>query len=195
MALVVMGAVACTENEPSVDNDIKAGLSFYAEIVADATRADLEYDADNKVWNTVWEGNEELKVYNINGSDIFIFRNSEAEPNKFTCLDPDAEANLLGKAVIITSETICNSTDGRKAWDVYTYVSNFSVDERIALQTQNSYFRFTYNCSGSLTLALNPANADNEDDKYMANSFVFDTYSCSNEITLDNIQGEQWLPT
>ena len=191
MALVVMGAVACTENESSVD-DMQAGLSFYAEIVSDATRADLEYDADNNVWNTVWEGNEELTVFDPDYKR-FTFKNSPDNPNKFTCLDPDVEAHLLGKRVVIESEPISNSTDGRKAWYVYTVVSNFSVDESISLQTQNSYFRFTYNGSGSLTLALNPANADNEDDMYVAKSFVFNVYERSNEITLDNIEGEQWL--
>ena len=43
VALVMLGAAACTENNDSVD--VKAeGLSFYAEITNDATRADLAYD-------------------------------------------------------------------------------------------------------------------------------------------------------
>ena len=72
VALVMFGAAACTKSEPSIDkeNGEQAGLSFYAEIVNNATRADLEYDADNKVWNTVWEGNEAIKAihYDNDGS-------------------------------------------------------------------------------------------------------------------------------
>ena len=99
VALVMLGAAACTENNDSVD--VKAeGLSFYAEISNDATRADLEYDAENKVWNTVWEGNETIWV---RGADFiaYEFTNTVEEPNKFTCKTEGAE-NLVGGAVVIT---------------------------------------------------------------------------------------------
>ena len=50
VALVMLGATACTEHNDSVDVS-KESLSFYAEITNDATRADLEYDADSR-WQT-----------------------------------------------------------------------------------------------------------------------------------------------
>ena len=64
VALVVMGAAACTENNESVDTKVE-GLSFYAEISNDATRTDLQYDEAKKVWNTVWEGNETIEVFDV----------------------------------------------------------------------------------------------------------------------------------
>ena len=83
VALVMMGAAACTETNDSVDASMES-LSFYAEITNDATRADLEYDEENKVWNTVWEGNETIAVKDANGN-IFNFSNTEEEKSKFTC--------------------------------------------------------------------------------------------------------------
>ena len=105
VALVMLGATACTEHNDSVDVS-KESLSFYAEITNDATRADLEYDADNKVWNTVWEGNETISVihYNDNGNILgeYAFINSVDEPNKFTC-NAEGVAAIKGGLVALVS--------------------------------------------------------------------------------------------
>ena len=189
MALVAMGAVACTESDPSVDNDVQAGLSFYAEIATDATRANLEYDANDGLWKTVWEGNEELKVFDINYTMSFIFKNSPEAPNKFTCLDSGVQA-LVGEQVIISDTETLLSSDGKKAWNVYTYVDNFMEEECIALETQISYLRYTYNGSGSLTLSL--TNANPEDDSF-SSPFWLENMTFSTEITFNGIQGENWV--
>ena len=62
VALVMLGAAACTESDPSIEkeNSEAVGLSFYAEIVNDATRAELEYDEESQLWNTVWEANDTI---------------------------------------------------------------------------------------------------------------------------------------
>ena len=189
MALVAMGAVACAESDPSVDNDVQAGLSFYAEIATDATRANLEYDENDGLWKTVWEGNEELKVFDINYTMSFIFKNSPEAPNKFTCLDSGVQA-LVGEQVIISDTETLLSSDGKKAWNVYTYVDNFLEEECIALETQISYLRYTYNGSGSLTLSL--TNATPEDDSFTS-PFWLENMTFSTEITFNGIQGENWV--
>ena len=85
VALVMLGAAACTENNDTVDVNAES-LSFYAEIANEDTRADLEYDQQSKLWKTVWEGNETINVKS--GLKGFDFTNSKEEPNKFTCTAP-----------------------------------------------------------------------------------------------------------
>lgn len=157
MALVAMGAVACTENDPSVDNDVQAGLSFYAEIAFDATRADLEYDADNGVWNTVWEGNEAIKAihYDNDGSALgeYEFTNSAEEPNKFTCTEEGVES-ILGGWVYFEYTPFYYSDLGKKGISAVTSVQQFDIAEPVKLNADGSFLRYTYNGSGSVTISL-----------------------------------------
>ena len=70
VALVMLGAAACTEDNASVEATQEEGLSFYAEIANDATRADVVYDEESKMWNTAWEGNETIMAYHYIGDDV-----------------------------------------------------------------------------------------------------------------------------
>ena len=199
VALVTLGAAACTETDENVDKtpEQSAGLSFYAEISNDATRADLEYDADNKMWNTVWEGNETLVVTCYGDNDEttdYRFSNSETEKNKFTCTDDGVE-NIIGKVVTISNEDSIYSTSrsGKKTLFVHNVIDEFSVEEPIKLTSEISFLRYTYNGEGSVTLNVSFNNGVEDVDVFYEeddNGMFGESVS---EITFDGIQGENWV--
>lgn len=191
VALVMFGAAACTKSEPSIDkeNGEQAGLSFYAEIVNNATRADLEYDADNKVWNTVWEGNEAIKAihYDNDGSILgeYEFTNSAEEPNKFTCAEEGVES-ILGGEVVFEYRTDFYSDLGSKGICARVCVEQFTINEHLALDAFNSFLRYTYNGSGSVTISLEGKDGNSAPEFYTKESYLSTTITC-------NQTGENWV--
>lgn len=190
--LVIVGAAACTENNDSVDVK-KGGLSFYAEINSDVTRAYID-DADgDKVWKTVWEGNETLTLNDIDYSMSYKFTNTEAEPNKFTCNEEGVEA-LLGKAVLISGgDQLWDSSKGKSAWAVHNYVNSFDVTSTIQLRTEISFLRYTYAGEGDVTLSLDILMPNGE-----TNTNVFKTTAdkYATEYSVASVEGETeyWVP-
>ena len=191
VALVMFGAAACTKSEPSIDkeNGEQAGLSFYAEIVNNATRADLEYDADNKVWNTVWEGNEAIQAvhYANDGSILgeYEFTNSEEEPNKFTCT-AEGVNSILGGKVVFEYRTDFYSDLGSKGICARVCVEQFTINEHLALDAFNSFLRYTYNGSGSVTISLECKDGNSAPEFYTKESYLSTTITC-------NQTGENWV--
>ena len=191
VALVMFGAAACTKSEPSIDkeNGEQAGLSFYAEIVNNATRADLEYDADNKVWNTVWEGNEAIQAvhYDNDGSILgeYGFTNSEEEPNKFTCT-AEGVNSILGGKVVFEYRTDFYSDLGSKGICARVCVEQFTINEHLALDAFNSFLRYTYNGSGSVTISLEGKDGNSAPEFYTKESYLSTTITC-------NQTGENWV--
>ena len=158
VALVMLGAAACTENESvDVNKEEVAGLSFYAEIVNDATRADLEYDEESKLWNTVWEANDTIVAihYDKDGSLLgeYEFTNSAEEPNKFTCTEQGVES-ILGSWVVFNHTPYYYSELGKKGICAMASASEFDIAEPVKLKAHNSFLRYTYNGSGSVTISL-----------------------------------------
>lgn len=197
VALVTMGAAACTETDENVDKtpEQSAGLSFYAEISNDTTRADLEYDAESKVWNTVWEGNETLVITDYSDYTEYLFSNSEAEKNKFTCTDEGAKS-LIGKMVSISNYDASYSTSrsGKKTLHVYNFIDEFSVEKPIKLTSEISFLRYTYNGEGSVTFNVS-FNNGNADINVFREADADGEFSESvPEITFEGIKGENWVP-
>ena len=190
--LVIVGAAACTENNDSVDVK-KGGLSFYAEINSDVTRAYID-DADgDKMWKTVWEGNETLTLNDTDYSMSYVFTNTEAEPNKFTCNEEGVEA-LLGKEVIISGgHQLWDSSKGKSAWAVQSYVNSFDVTSTIQLRTDISFLRYTYAGEGDVTLSLDILMPNGE-----TNTNVFKTSAdeYATEYSVASVEGETeyWVP-
>ena len=150
VALVMLGAAACTETNESVDAS-KESLSFYAEISNDATRADLEYDEQNKNWKTVWEGNETIVVKNA--SQVYNFVNSAEEPAKFTCTEAGV-SQLVGQSVNISIASAEQSKVGKRGVTVSVDVEAFDNTKTIKLEATNSFLRYTYNGEGKVALTL-----------------------------------------
>ena len=198
VALVAVGATSCTETDESVDKtEQSAGLSFYADISNDRTRAILEYDAEDKVWNTVWEGNETLVITDCSDDNYteYRFTNSETEKNKFTCTDEEA-VNLIGKSVTIYNddEIYVTSRSGKKALFVYNYIEEFSVEKPIKLTSEISFLRYTYNGEGSVTFNVSFNNGDYDIYVFREPDADGEFSESVSEITFDGIKGENWVP-
>lgn len=190
VALVILGAAACTETKESLNvKNGGDGLSFYAEISNDATRADLEYDAENKVWNTVWEGNETIRAFHYDQYGVILgeynFLNSADEPNKFTC-DDEGVANIKGGWVSLSYESSYFSDLGKKGMCAEFYSTAFDPSQPVKMAATNSYLRYTYNGTGSVTLSLESEN----------NAFEFYTAKSDDDYTTSverSETGENWV--
>ena len=183
VALVMFGAAACTKAEPSIEkeNSEQAGLSFYAEIVNDATRADLEYDSDNKVWNTVWEGNETIVV--SLGETSYEFTNNTSEPAKFTCT-AEGVASLLGQSVNIAISNPEQSKVGKSGVTVSTDVEIFDNTKTIKLEATNSYLRYSYNGEGKVELSLTYEGGK---------AFVYNEGQSFDAVAFEGVKGENFV--
>lgn len=191
VALVMLGATACTEGLVSDDeknsNEQAKGVSFYATFGDDDTRAYID-DADgDKTWTTIWEGNETLLVQG--GEGTYTFTNTEAEPNKFTSTDAGVESIIGQSCSIYTSMANTDSRMGKKALYVWTPGVEFVQGATIKLESQTSFLRYTYEGEGDVTLKLELQSESGDE----INSFR-DNGSYCNEITFSGIKGENFVP-
>ena len=184
VALVVMGAAACTENNESVDTKVE-GLSFYAEISNDATRTDLQYDEAHKVWNTVWEGNETIEVFEVASNILYYFTNSKEEPNKFTCTDAGV-TSLVGKSVRVGIYNLNLSKDGKRGVTAFYHFDSFDNTQKVQLDATNAFFHYTYNGSGKVTLSMVYENQpDYKAFRYDSNDY--------DSVEFEGVKGENWV--
>lgn len=181
VALVMLGAAACTETNDSV-NASQESLSFYAEISNDATRADLEYDAENKVWNTVWEGNETIAVKDA-ANNVFNFVNSAEEPAKFTCTQ-DGVKKLLGQSVNISIAHPEQSKVGKRGVAVSVDVEAFDNSKTIKLEATNSFLRYTYNGAGKFEFSLTYEGGK---------AFVYNEGQAYDSVAIEGVKGENFV--
>ena len=146
-ALVIFGAVACTENQvDNLQNPEKVVLSFVANIDIEGTRTDLEQNDDK--WTTVWTGEDKLYVY---GEDNvrYEFKNSKDDTTLFECTDAGVE-NLRGANVTIDNGADFDSTKGTNGGSLYGTAGNFPY-EQITLSVNNAFFRLSSVHVGTLT--------------------------------------------
>ena len=217
--LVVMGAVACTENYENVDGAVEQGLSFRATINLDETRSDVVFNEATEKWNTVWTGDETLNVRA--GYMSYQFTNSVEDKELFVCKTANA-SDLVGKSVVIdlmhdADGNTIDSKAGKRGGKISASVSSFNPAEGVALEVKSAFFRyssayevtldassyiFCYNGSNKNTITL-PAG----DDVWVAFnplsditlSYSIDGTKCK-EITMDFVSkkiynlGELGLP-
>ena len=177
-ALVIFGAVACTENQEENIPEAKKEpvLSFVANIDVDETRTDLK-EVDGE-WTTVWSGDDILYVYNYEVvGDAFKFVNSEAEPNVFKCTD-EGVRQLIGRSVQIDNSDNFNSTTGKKGGSLYAAVEYFQPNANISLTVNSSFFRFS--SYFDVTLELSSPDEENYE------AFVLADGTYSKTVTLDS---------
>lgn len=145
-ALVIFGAVACTENqEENVQQE--AGVSFYAKF-ADDTRAVIEKEGE--VWNTKWENKDVLTVKYGDNSFDFIY-----DGEKFNCNTPGVNS-ILNNVVTISGE-YGDSKSGNKALSIEPVVVPFTANMTVTLKSKISFFRFVYTGASEVTLTLDQA--------------------------------------
>lgn len=181
VALVMLGAAACTETNDSVEAS-QESLSFYAEITNDATRADLVYDEEAKVWNTVWEGNETIAVKDANGN-IFNFSNTEEDKSKFTCTQEGVKA-LKGQNVNISIAHPEQSKVGKRGVAVSVDVEAFDNTEKIKLAATNSFLRYTYNGVGKVEFELTYEGGQ---------AFVYNEGQAYDTVVIEDVKGENFV--
>ncbi|MBQ2419429.1 MAG: hypothetical protein II281_06440, partial [Alistipes sp.] len=170
-ALVIIGAASCTKNE-EVAYQGGEGLSFYAEIVNGDTRAYIE-KGEGTTWDTIWENGDTVYV-GADNADPYIFTYANG---KFTCTD-DGVTSLIGETVTVGP---CNvnedSTAGKNAWSFTgTKVENFDNNATVNLTADTSFFRYTYNGTGDVTITVTPKEGDTKVFSYCVKADVFDYY-------------------
>lgn len=143
--LVVMGAVACTENYENVDGTMEQGLSFRATINLDETRSDVVFDESTEKWNTVWTGDETLNVRV--GWSNYEFTNSVEDKELFVCKTANA-SDLVGKSAVIDLKhdadgTTLDSKAGKSGGKISASVSAFNPAEGVALEVKSAFFRYS----------------------------------------------------
>lgn len=185
VALVMLGAAACTENNENVDATPEAGVSFYAKVVSDNTRAYID-DADgDKIWETIWESGDILEV-SVDGTKMFNFT---YDGEKFTCNEPGV-TELLGQTVTITSRyQDRNSYAGKRGWGINgTQVENFAAGSTATFEAYTSFFRYTYNGDGAVTFTVKVAG---ENPPYV---FQDGNLNFFEDITISDVKGENFIP-
>ena len=143
--LVVMGAVACTENYENVDGTMEQGLSFRATINLDETRSDVVFNEATEKWNTVWTGDETLNVRA--GYMSYQFTNSVEDKELFVCKTANA-SDLVGKSVVIdlmhdADGTTIDSKAGKSGGKISASVSSFNPAEGVDLEVTSAFFRYS----------------------------------------------------
>lgn len=142
-ALVVLGAVACTETGENLD--APKGLSFEATIDLEETRADVVFNEDTGKWDTVWTGNETLTVKS--GWTSYDFKNSVDNKSRFVCTD-DGVKNFIGQSVEIflthdADYNTLNSKAGKAGGKIGATVSSFDPTQCINLQVESAFLRYS----------------------------------------------------
>ena len=168
-ALVVLGAVACTETGENLD--APKGLSFEATIDLAETRTDVVFNEDTGKWDTVWTGNETLTVKS--GWNAYDFKNSVDNKNRFVCTN-DGVKSLVGKSVEIflthdAEHNTLNSMAGKAGGKIRAEVDSFDPAVGVDLQVESAFLR--YSSTSEVTLD--------------ASSYIFDyNGNVHNTITL-----------
>ncbi|MBR4029265.1 MAG: hypothetical protein IKJ08_06745 [Alistipes sp.] len=142
-ALVVLGAVACTETGENLD--APKGLSFEATIDLEETRADVVFNEDTGKWDTVWTGNETLTVKS--GWTAYDFKNSVDNKNRFVCTNDDVKS-LVGKSVEIflthdADYNTLNSKAGKAGGKIRAEVESFDPAAGVNLQVESAFLRYS----------------------------------------------------
>ena len=171
-ALVIIGAASCTKNE-EVAYQGGESLSFYAEIVNGDTRAEI-VKGDGNTWNTIWNEGDNVYV-SLPDNDPYTFT---YDGEKFTCTK-DGVTSLIGQTVIVgPCDVNDDSTAGNRAWSFTSVeVENFGANVKVPLTADTSFFRYTYNGTGEVTITVTPTEKETKVFRYRNGEGVFEYFS------------------
>ena len=135
-ALVIFGAVACTENQEENNASKENAVMSIVANIADDTRVDLEQI--DGVWTTVWSENETLIAY---GDRNYTFTNEGSDDKSvFSCYD-EGVVELLGNSVVIDNGYVDSKKGKQGAW-IYAKVDSFDPTASITLKVKSAFFHF-----------------------------------------------------
>lgn len=115
------------------------GLSFYATIEAGESR--IAMSQSGKVWNSAWEGDESLTV-TPNFESYFVFTNTPAEPNKFSCTMAGVEALKGAEKIYVFNSNALNSVNSALGADGMFLYAESAWKENITLTASAAMLHF-----------------------------------------------------
>ena len=147
-ALVAMGAVACTEDDNSVNTGGDDTVSFEAVVA----NYDAEAEGANELWQGVWTGKETITItYN---ETTYAFTNSEQEKSRFTCTT-EGVAAIVGKSVALKLENKELSTKGSTAIAVDMTIEKFDPSKSVELEASNAFIKYAIEGEAKVTFEMN----------------------------------------
>ena len=196
-ALVIMGAVACTEQDENVDKKPEqVGLSFEATIDFEETRTDVVFNEGKEKWEMAWVGNETLTVKS--GSTVYDFKNSAENKNHFVCTD-DGVKDLIGQSVEIflthdADGSTMNSKAGKAGGNIEATVESFDPAQGVTLAVKSAFLRY----ASKHEVTLDASTEIFDYDGYLHNSItlpagedVWVAIHAAGDVTLEcSINGE-----
>ncbi len=103
--VAAFGFAACEKEGTELAGN---GLTFYATIEGSDTRISMSQSGD--IWNSAWEGDESLTITS-NYENYFVFTNTAAEPNKFSCNMAGVEALKSAEKLYVFNSQALNSVN------------------------------------------------------------------------------------
>ena len=137
VAVVAAFSFAACEKENT--ESAGEGLSFYATI--DSGESRIAMSQSGEVWNSTWEGDESLTV-TPNFESYFVFTNTTAEPNKFSCTMAGVEALKGAEKVYVFNSNALNSVNSALGADGMFLYAESAWKENIALTASSAMLHF-----------------------------------------------------
>lgn len=154
MALMMVGAAACTEGDSTTDgtgnsNNDNGGTNNGASVAFTAVVKGSEAAAD--VWANAWRGNETINV-EADGK-VYAFTNSEADKSRFTCTAEGVEA-IVGKSVVMKVDDSEMSTMGTAGIAAESTIKSFDPTKSVEFEAQNALLKYTISAKGKVTFEM-----------------------------------------
>ena len=154
MALMMVGAAACTEGDSTTDgtgnsNNDNGGTNNGASVAFTAVVKGSEAAAD--VWANAWRGMETINV-EADGK-VYVFTNSEADKSRFTCTAEGVEA-IVGKSVVMKVDDSEMSTMGTAGIAAESTIKSFDPTKSVEFEAQNALLKYTISAKGKVTFEM-----------------------------------------
>lgn len=154
MALMMVGAAACTEGDSTTDgtgnsNNDNGGTNNGASVAFTAVVKGSEAAAD--VWANAWRGMETINV-EADGK-VYAFTNSEADKSRFTCTAEGVET-IVGKSVVMKVDDSEMSTMGTAGIAAESTIKSFDPTKSVEFEAQNALLKYTISAKGKVTFEM-----------------------------------------
>ena len=135
-AVALLGFVACEKSNSDIAGQ---GVSFYASI--DTQESRLAMTQNGNVWNSAWEGDESLTL-TADYENYYIFTNTTAEPNKFSCNMAGVEALKRAESVYFFNSNALNSVNSSLGADGVFLYANTKLGQTVTLTASSAMLHF-----------------------------------------------------
>ncbi len=135
-AVALFGFAACEKDntEPAA-----GGLTFYANIEDGESR--IAMTQNGTIWNAAWEGDESLTL-TPDFDRYFVFTNTTAEPNRFSCAMAGVEALKSAEKIYVFNAQALNSVNSAIGADGMFLYAETAWKENISLTASSAMLHF-----------------------------------------------------